>query len=55
MLKQYATQVEKLQAQIMAVEDGDLVKERDSAIAKVDELQSRSQKVRLTLSPLRLS
>lgn len=49
MLRQYATQVEQLQAQIIAVEGGDLIKERDSAMAKVDELQTRSRKVRPSL------
>lgn len=46
MLKLYAKEVETLQAKISAVEDGDLVKARDSAMAKVDELQDRSRKVR---------
>lgn len=49
MLKQYAGQVEQLQAQIkareLAVQDDQLAKERDQAIAKVDELQTRSKKV----------
>lgn len=49
MLQVYATQVAALQAQIASkesgIEDATLKNERDSAIAKATELQSRNQKV----------
>lgn len=49
LLQVYATQVATLQAQIASressIEAAEMAKERDSAIARVDELQSRSQKV----------
>lgn len=50
MLQVFADQVASLKAQIASkesgIEEATLVKERDSAIAKANELQSRNQKVR---------
>lgn len=52
LITQYASQVEQLQAQIAAheaaVDDAELARER----AKVDELQTRSQKVRFHPIPM---